>query len=222
MTLLEVIVVVAIALVLTAVVATGLTSIFSLRQRTAASEIATTYQLLREEAVLRNQTFRIAYHIDGNWYQVEVGEPGMLISANEDQRLEYERERASKLSRFADEEGANDDMVAFAAYAAFRSEKVELPRGTVFGGVQTPQYDDIVRPSGVAEDPDDPLIVYSYVFPTGFTEPTIVQLVDEDDSLRGFTVIVEAMTGSVRLASEVVQPRDAFADRPDQGPDFPQ
>ena len=104
MTLLEIIVVVAIALVLTAVMATGLSSVFSLRQRTAASQLVTTYTLLREEAVLRNQTFRIAYHLDGGWYQVEMGDPGTLIFSDPDQREEYERDRASKLARYSAEE----------------------------------------------------------------------------------------------------------------------
>ena len=223
MTLLEIIVVVAIALVLTAVMATGLSSVFSLRQRTAASQLVTTYTLLREEAVLRNQTFRIAYHLDGGWYQVEMGDPGTLIFSDPDQREEYERDRASKLARYSAEEvDADDPLGGFSAVAPFDSERVDLPNGTAFGGVKTPQYNDMVRPSGAEEDEDDPLVVYSYIFPTGFTEPTVVQLVDDDDDDRGFTIIVQAMTGSVRMEPEVIDYRDAFGDHPDEGPGFPQ
>ena len=223
MTLLEVIVVVAIALVLSAVMATGLSSVFSMRQRSAAAQLATTYTLLREEAVLRNQTFRIAYHLDAGWYQVEMGDPGMLIFSDPDQREAYERDRASKLARFtAEEVDADDPLGGFAAVAPFDSERVDLPSGTVFGGVKTPQYSDMVRPSGREEDPDEPLIVYSYIFPSGFTEPTVVQLVDDDDDDRGFTIIVQAMTGSVRMEPEILDDRDAFGDHPEQGPGFPQ
>ncbi|MFT6157513.1 MAG: type II secretory pathway pseudopilin PulG [Myxococcota bacterium] len=223
MTLLEVIVVIAIALVLTVVMATGINSLFSLNQRSAASQLAITYTLLREEAVLRNQTYRVAYHLDGNYYQVEMGDPNVLIFEDEDQRKEYERQRQSKLTRqTAEEVEADDPLGGFMAIAPFDGERVDLPGGTVFGGVKTPQYNDMVLPSGGEEDEEDPLVVYSYVFPTGFTEPTVIQLVDKDNDRRGFTIIVDAMTGSVRLESEIIDARDAFRDHPDEGPSFPQ
>jgi type II secretory pathway pseudopilin PulG len=223
MTLLEVIVVIAIALVLTAVMAAGISSMFSLNQRSAASQLAITYTLLREEAVLRNQTFRVAYHLDGNYYQVEMGDPNLLIFEDEDQRKDYERERHSKLTRqTAEHVEADDALGGFVAVAPFEGERVDLPSGTVFGGIKTPQYNDMVRPSGGEEDEEDPLVVYSYVFPTGFTEPTVVQLVDQDNDRRGFTIIVDAMTGSVRMEPEIVDARDAFRDHPEEGPSFPQ
>ncbi len=223
MTLLEVIVVIAIALVLTAVMAAGISSMFSLNQRSAASQLAITYTLLREEAVLRNQTFRVAYHLDGNYYQVEMGDPNVLIFKDEDQRKDYESERHSKLTRqTAEQVEADDPLGGFMAVAPFEGERVDLPGGTVFGGIKTPQYNDMVRPSGGEEDEEDPLVVYSYVFPTGFTEPTVVQLVDKDNDRRGFTIIVDAMTGSVRMEPEIIDSRDAFRDHPDEGPSFPQ
>lgn len=223
MTLLEVLVVVAIALALLAVGIPVASSMFSLKQRAAAKDLALTYELIQQEAVLRNQTFRVAYHLDGGWYQVEMGDPDSLIFSNPDDRLEFERTRESKLRRHDDGATAADDPTGgFEGIATKRQVKIELPPNTVFGGVWTPQYERMVRPSGREEDPDEPLVVYSYVFPTGYSEPAVVHLVTEGDDRSGFSVIVEPMSGRVRLTTELIEPREAFERVPDEGPELPQ
>jgi hypothetical protein len=41
----------------------------------AARQIAMTYAQLHDEAILRNRTYRIAYHLDEGYYEIESGEP---------------------------------------------------------------------------------------------------------------------------------------------------
>lgn len=221
-TILEVMVVIAIILAVVAVSIPALNAILSLDQRQAARDLALTYERLHDEAVLRNVTFRIAYHLDANYYEVEVGDPDTLIFDDPDRREAFEEELKDKLERYDPEEreAALRDEVRFETISTFHKRKVELPASTAFGGVYTPQYEDIVRPTG-EEDPEDQVVVYSYLFANGFAEPTVVQLVDADDDEEGFTIVVEPLSGRVRLETEVLDQHDVFRDVPERGPDLP-
>lgn len=221
-TLLEVLVVIAILIAMVAVVGGTLSSILALEQRRTARDLALTYERLHDEAILRNVTFRVTYHLDGNYYEVEVGDPDTLIFDDADKRETAEEEEREKLERFSDEERAAAEAAdtRFETVTTFDKRRIDLPSGTVFGGVYTPQYEDIVRPSGSA-DPDDHVVAYSYLFPSGFAEPTVVQIVEADDPDEGFTVVVEPLSGRVRLLAEVIDQHDAFDDTPSSPPDLP-
>ena len=224
MTVLEVLVAIAILLAVVAAAAPALSAILSLEQRRVARDLALSYERLHDEAILRNVTFRFAYHVDGNYYEIEVGDPHTLIFDDPEKRVEYEEARADRLARYDDEELAEAQAAEprFETLTVWHKRRVDLPHGTVFGGVYTPQYEDMVRPSGLGEeDPDEPLIVYSYLFANGYAEPTIVQLVEADDPEEGFTLIVEPLTGRVRLEPELIDEHDLYRDVPGYPPDLP-
>ncbi len=222
MTLLEVLVAIAIVLVVIALSVPAMNAIFSLDQRQAARELAMIYERLHDEAVLRNVTFRVAYHLDEGFYEVEVGDPDVLIFGDPEARARHEVEQREKLERFSEEERAAHarSEVRFETVTTFHKRRIELPGRTVFGGVYTPQYGEMVRPSG-ARDPEDYVVVHSYLFPSGFSEPTVVQFVWDNDPRDGFTVSVEPLTGRVDLRAEVLDQHDVFRDVPRQGPDLP-
>jgi len=223
-TVLEVMVVIAILIAVVAVSAPALGNILALEQRRAARDLALTYERLHDEAVLRNVTFRIAYHLDGNFYTVEVGDPDTLIFDDPRKREDYEEALRDKLSRFSEEERvqAMQAESRFETIDTFHQQRIELPNGTRFGGVYTPQYEDFVRPSGEdEEDPEEPLVVYSYLFANGFAEPTVVQLVEARHPDEGFTVVVEPLSGRVELKGELLEQHDVFRDVPDEGPEMP-
>lgn len=222
-TVLELMVVIAILIAAVAVSIPALSSILALEQRRVARDLVLTYEMLHDEAVLRNVTFRIAYHLDGGYYVVEAGDPTTLIFDDPELREDYEKELLDKLSRHSDEarEEAMASQPRFETIKTFAGTRIDLPNGTRFGGVYTPQYDELVEPTGEEEDPEHPLITYSYVFPNGFAEPTVVQMVKTRNEDDGYTVVVEPLSGRVTLRTEVVDPRDAFADVPQQGPGLP-
>lgn len=222
MTLLEVLVVVAILVALIAVVGASLSNVLALEQRRLARDLALTYERLHDEAILRNVTFRVTYHLDENFYEVEVGDPDTLIFDDPDARQAAEEEQKEKLERFSDEEraAAEQSQVRFETVTTFAKRRIDLPAGTVFGGVYTPQYEDIVRPSG-SKDPEDFVVAYSYLFPSGFSEPTVVQIVEAKDLEEGFTIVVEPLSGRVRLLPVVIDQHDAFDERPATPPDLP-
>jgi len=221
-TILEVLVVVAILIALVAVVGATLSNVLALEQRRLARDLALTYERLHDEAILRNVTFRLTYHLDEGFYEVEVGDPDTLIFDDPEARQEAEEEQKEKMDRFSDEEraAAEQSEVRFETVTTFEKRRIDLPSGTAFGGVFTPQYEDIVRPSG-ATDAEDFVVVHSYLFPSGYSEPTVVQIVEIDDPEEGFTVVVEPLSGRVRLLGEVVDQHDAFDDSPPSPPDLP-
>ena len=112
----------------------------------------------------------------------------------------------------------------FEQVAARYTKKVELPWGTRFGGILTPQYEDMVEPRDEevdTEDPEEERIVYSYLFASGFAEPTVVQIVEIDDPGEGYTVVVEPLSGRVHLHGELLSHEGMFDDMPEEGPDLP-
>lgn len=225
--LVEVMVVIAILVGLVALLVVSYSQIVALDQRQVAKELALNYELLHDEAVLRNVTFRVAYHLDGGYYQVEVGEPGVLIHSTPEEREEAEDELQDKLRKFTEREiaeGEADDVYGknkFQDLNARFATKVELPRGTRFGGVYTPQYEELVEPSGEEEDPEDPLIAYSYIFANGYAEQAIIQIVSEREPDEGYTVEIEPLSGKVHLHGELLFPEDAYDWVPDEGPELP-
>ena len=219
-TIIEVMVVIAIILAVAAIAVPAVGSMMALEQRKTAKNLALTYELLHDQAVLRNVTFRVAYHIDANFYQIEVGRPDTLIFSTPEARQEHEEALADKLSRFTDEEKAElAQESAFSQLINRFNTKVELPRGTRFGGVYTPQYEDMVKPSG-SDDPEDWTVVYSYIFPSGQAEHTVVHLVEADDEESGFSVEVAPLSGRVALLPELIDHRDRFSWVPDNAPEL--
>ncbi len=223
MSLLEIMVAIAILLVLTVVVIPGISSMMGMDKRKGARKLALIYERLNDEAVMRNRTYRIVYFLNEDRYVVEAGEPGALIAATPEDREEYEVEVRAKMAAMSDEERQrwlHKNKQPFESLGEGRME-VNLPAGMVFGGVYTPQYGELVEPDG-ADDEDEKQRVESYVMSNGFTEHTIIWLVNDDDPTDGYTIEVAPLSGEVTLHGELVDWRDAFAHVPDEGPALPQ
>lgn len=227
MSLIEVLVVIAILIAMAAVAVPALQSVFMLEQRRAAQELCVTYERLHTEAVLRNKTFRIAYHLDDNFYEIQSGDAGLLIFSSAEARERYEESSEERLENMTEEElrelkSKEDFKTAEGAYQA----KVKLPDHTRFAGVYTPQYETMRRPGdkGDVETEDGgevQNIVYSYVFANGFTEPTVIQMVSADDAEDGYTIEIEPLSGRVRLHPDLIDYRDSFGFIPEDGPSLP-
>lgn len=226
--IIELMVVIAILIALVIIMVPAFNSLTAVEQRRVAKQLALTYTHLYDQAIMRNTTFRIAYHLDGNFYDVEVGDPDVLIFDDPEERRQYEKEVEDKLQRFKAQDGAVDQYGGelgspndFQTVSERFEGKVMLPRGTRFGGVYTPQF-GWVEPSGDGEeDPEHPNVVYSHLFKSGFSEPTVVWIVDESDPTEGFSIVVEPLSGVVTLSGELVDWEDAFGDMPQQGPKLP-
>jgi type II secretory pathway pseudopilin PulG len=222
MSLLEIMVSIAIMLVLVAIIGVGLRSVLGLDEYRAAQKLAVVYEKLQDEAVMRNRTYRIIYYLNQDKYVIEAGEPGALIAADPTARLEYEQQVKAKLDRMDPEEKQRwlrKNRQPFESLGEGRME-VQLPSGMRFGGVYTPQYGELVEPTG-EDDEDDVLRVESYVMSNGFVEHTLIQLVDIDNPSDGYTIEVQPLSGIVKLHAEVLEPDDRLDFVPQEGPNLP-
>lgn len=227
MTLMEILVAISIMLLITVMLMPSLEAVFLLEQRGAARRLALAYAQLHDEAILRNRTFRVAFHLDEHYYEIESGDGNTVIFTDFESREEGE-ERLKEIQEEMDPE----EWAEYTKRIAF--EKVEghnlggqfrLPGNTVFKSVYTPQYEEPVTPRSELEreaarkgDEKKPNVVYSYMFSNGFAEYTVVQMVDKEDDKDGFTITVDPLSGKVDLRAELIDGRDAFRDLPRQGP----
>lgn len=100
--LLEIMLVVAIVVAVFSVAVPIGTSVMGLREKRAATQLAGTWSLLRDEARLTNRTFRLAFHLDEGFYEVEVGDANSLLFATPEERVAYEQELAEAMERTPD------------------------------------------------------------------------------------------------------------------------
>lgn len=237
MTLIEIMVVVAVLGLLAGVGIPALSGILDLQQRGAAKEIAQTYTMLVDEAALRNQTFRIAYDLDAGTWQVEMGDPNTLVFGSPEEREKVERELKDKMARYTEREIAEGVAAAdLGDEASQQFENVDdpafttrnkLPPGSAFAFVYTPQYGiEGARPSvplgeEAPEEAEEHSMAYTYVFPDGSAEHTVVRVVKIDEPEDGYTIEVEPLTGKVSLTTDVVEPGQSMAWLPVDGPSLP-
>jgi hypothetical protein len=219
MSLIEVMVVIAILIGVAGIVVPTLTTYTQLEQRRTAKELALSYEMMHDEAVLRNVTFRVSFHLDEGYYEVEVGRPETLIFARPEDRESYEEEQERRLRMLTEREKA--EVQAPNNFQAVQEQfggRHPLPSGTVFRRVYTPQYGKWVEPTG---KPDEPAVVQSHIFASGFAEHTVIQLVDADDPDAGYTIEVEPLSGDVRLHAKLIRFDESFGWIPDEGPELP-
>ncbi len=231
LTLIEILVVLAMMAVIAAVALPTLAGIMGWNQRAAAKELAQTYTWLLDEAALRNVTFRVAYNLDAGTWKLEAGDPNTLVFSNPEEREKADEKLEQSLKRFTKreiEEGkAETELNQRGRFEGldidhFTTER-KLPDGTAFAFVYTPQYgEDGVTPTeeGPPEDVEDQRIAYTYVFPDGTAEHTVVRIVDENDAEDGWTIEVWPMGGEVHVGRELVNPVDSLDWIPEEAPEL--
>jgi type II secretory pathway pseudopilin PulG len=229
-TLVEVMVTIAIVLLILAVGIPSMAGLLGLQQRGAVHQLATTFAYLRDEATLRNVTFRVAFDLDKRTWTVQAGTPDATIFQNQEEREEWEEELEDQLSRFTErelEEGAakelEDQTGRFQNLEDITLDaQVELPGGSAFAWIWTPQFEEPQEPHPEPpEDGEEDTIVYAHIFPDGQMEPLVARVVDEDDPDDGWTIVVEPLTGRIHLENELVEPDELFEWLPEEGPEMP-
>ena len=211
----------------------ALNGLLDLKQRAAAKELAQTYTWLLDEAALRNVAFRVVYNLDRNTWAIEAGDPNTLVFSSPEKREEFDEQLEDDMARYTQreiEEGEAEDVQnrrgRFTGLAEldvpFTTAK-PLPDGTAFAYVYTAQYEDGgVRPSpeGPPEDEEDDAIAYTYVFPDGTAEHTVVRIVQADAEDDGWTIEVLPISGDIRMSTDLVDPSQSLAWLPDEGPEI--
>lgn len=230
MTLVEVMVVIAIIVVVSGVAIPSMALLLDLQQKAAVTELATAFGYLRDEATLRNVTFRVEFNLDRNRWKVEAGTPDATIFATTEEREAWEQELEDQLTRFTEreiEEGAANEILEQEGRfegledGTIDTEK-ELPGGSRFAWVYTPEYGEPVEPSmEPPEDETEERKVYSYIFPDGQMQFTVVRIVGEYDAEDGYTLIVEPLTGRIHIEDVDADYEALFDWLPEAGPELP-
>lgn len=227
MTLIEIVVVIAVLGLIALVSMPALNALFDLRQRAAARELAQTYTWLIDEASLRNATFRVAFNLDEGSWQVEVGEPDMVILQTPEERIRHEQEQRDKLKRYTQrelQEGRGPEDAETSRFEGLTDPSFttsqKLPEGTRFAWVWTPQYGEQgQRPrEGEAREDEGPTMAYSHVFRDGTAEHTLIRIESVDSPEDGFTVEVLPVSGQVRMVTERIEPGQSLAWLPREAP----
>jgi prepilin-type N-terminal cleavage/methylation domain-containing protein len=224
LSLVELMVVIALLLVLFAVLVPSVRAVFGLEHRKAALRLTSLFQQLHDEAILRNVTFRVAFNLDANTFDVEVGEGNAVIFADPEAKERFDEDTKRRVALMDEKELAEyrSNQQPFEKLGAQFQTSFEMPSGLQIGGVYTPQYGHMVTKDEKRdhEDEDQPHIVYTYVFPTGISEHTVIWLT-EGNGDDGWTVEVEPASGNVRMSGELL-PWDQTQDWiPDEGPELP-
>jgi type II secretory pathway pseudopilin PulG len=237
-TLLEMMVAIGIMALMLAVAVPSLAAIWDLEQRGLARDLAQTYRFLQSEATLRNVCFRIAYDLDAGGYTIQVGDPSTLVFGTPEEREAARAEEEKGIKMFdkpaaAAEPSADGTTVSGDAgtgtdrkftgldVQGFES-KVEFPVTTRYGFVYTPEYAEpqVPTPPDVErKEEDGPNVVYSYVFPNGDIEYTVVRIVDVDDPEDGYTVEAEPTSGRVTIDPDLVDVGASLAWLPSDPPE---
>lgn len=223
MTLMELMVGIAIALMLMAILVPSTSSFFQLRQRKAAKKLVMLYQQLHDEAVLRNATFRVVYDLQANAYKVEVGESRAIIYSSPEQRERYETELKQRIALMDEKELAefHQRNKPFEQLQTHFNSTHELPAGVRLYGVYTPQYGKMITLDDIDPKAEEPLTILSYVFANGFSEHTVIWLVDEKNREDGWTIEIEPLSGRIHLYGELIDWQDSQELVPQAGPSLP-
>lgn len=233
LTLIEIMVAIALMATVMAIGVPAMSGLLDLKQRSAAKELAQTYTWLLDEAALRNVAFRMVYNLDRATWTIEAGDPNTLVFSNPEKREEFDERLEDDMSRYTQreiEEGEAEDVESergrFTGLAdldvPFTTSK-PLPSGTRFAYVYTPQYEEGgLQPTkdGPPDDEEDDQIAYTYVFPDGTAEHTVIRIVDEEDDEDGWTIEVLPVSGEIRLSTDLVDPSDSLSWVPDEGPEL--
>lgn len=236
-TLLEIMVVLGIMALVIAVGVPSLSAIWDLEQRGLARDLAQTYRFLQSEATLRNVCFRINYDLDAGGYSIEVGDPSTLVFGTPEE-AEAARELEEKSIKLFDkpltptpasgegtsvsgDDGNGADRKFTGLDVAGFESKVEFPVTSRFGFVYTPQYKEPQEPTPpdvTRKEEEGPNVVYSYIFPNGDIEYTVVRIVDSDDPEDGYTVEAEPASGRVTIDPDLTVVGQSLAWLPTEAP----
>lgn len=140
-TLIEIIVVLALAALMMAVAIPSLATVLGVDQRKASRELAATMRWAYEEATIRNQSMRIAYDLDHGTYWVEAADGEVRIHKDWKAREAFDEFMEEKLEsdqRMRDKQSANTSAQQNITdlLAGFAGEDGEMPNaGGLLGGL---------------------------------------------------------------------------------------
>ena len=190
-TLIEILVVIALAAIITAFVIPSVSSYFQVSINSATREIGTTVKEAYNSTVLTGRVYRITYDLKKNQYWVESGPPNVLLDTAATLK------KAEEDSMHHSDEG-KPKPDSFSMDRTVTRSKVSLPRGVTFEDVITQQSATPIK-SGLA---------YTHFFPHGITEQTIIHL--KDSSTHHASLVISPLVGNTDVYDRYISLEEAF------------
>lgn len=190
-TLIEMLVVVCIIVLISAMAMPSVSSYFQLSLNSATRDLATTIKEAYNSAVITGKVHRLVYNFKENSFWVESGPPTALMDTKES--LEKEEMR-KKFARSSDAQPKSE----FSMEKSVTRKKMKLPRGVEFEDVVTQQSPDPIT-DGVA---------YTHFFPQGMTEQTLIHL--KDGSNHHASLSVSPLIGITDVYDRYVGAKEIF------------
>ena len=207
LTLIELVIVVSLLALMVTIVVPSVINIIGANLRSTAGEVAGAIRFTYDLAARKNVPFRLVFDLDEQAYWVESASEKYLLDREKtevsegriDEEAEREREQG-RSRRFIDRsyiEGGEmwqpKGKPSFSAFAGRYTDKKPLPEDIVFQDVWVSHQEDRVT-AGQA---------YLYCFPTGMTQRAVIHI--GDDAEDSYTLVVEALTGVVKIHSGYVE-----------------
>lgn len=182
-TLVELLIVLGVLALVTALAVPGLEGLSGANARQAAGELSGSMRALFDTAALRGATCRMALDLEHRawWAECAPGRAALAASADDEVPLE---------ERYPDEKDAEVrqllEKTRFGGYTDRLVKKRELPGEAAFGPVQLDGR----------RDPVEKGLAYVYFFPGGQAQPAVVPILD---GRHHYSVVVEPFTGRSRV-----------------------
>lgn len=178
--LVELLVVVALIGLITAIALPGLSSYFKISLNSATRELASAVKESYNATAITGRVHRVVYDLKANSFWVESGPTTLLLDTAESKEREERRKRFASPTE-------KEPPSKFQLARGITRKKVSLPRGVQFEDVVTAQ-----SPEPITEGS-----AYTHFFPHGVTEQTIIHLKDTEN--HRISLVISALMGRTRL-----------------------
>ena len=189
-TLIEVLVVIGIIGLVMSLAIPGIGLVMKANINNSSRELATVIRAAHDESILKGAVYRVAFDLDRSQYWVEIGDRDFLMRTTD--QAETER----KLNEKRNDEDKTKHQDPFQLAQLVTKKKKTLALGVKFSDIFTSRSKDAIK-GGIA---------YSFVFPFGFIEKTVIHLKDDMD--REVTLVVSSVTGKSRMFEHYVKEVD--------------
>lgn len=185
--LIEIMVVLALIGLITAIMLPGTTSIFRQSLDSFCRRSANVFREARDYAILSNKVVRVSFDLDKQEYWIEDASGAILLPSVKEQEEENERQEANgRIKKKRDDEDKKEEP-QFRLTRELNKKRQVVPQGLRVASVISPRLKRPIQ-EGNAE---------VYYFPHGSSEAAVLHLEDMEGNRR--SLILHPITGKTKI-----------------------